>query len=106
MLDAGLMNLRLGARVGLCGLISEYNTAPVGARNLWQLIVKRASIRGLLVADYVPRFAEGAEAMGKWAAAGKLVVDEHVDEGIENAFDAFMRLFAGTNQGKMILQLA
>jgi hypothetical protein len=106
VLDAGLMNLRLGARVGLCGLISEYNTDPVGARNLWQLIVKRASIRGLLVADFVPRFAEGAEQMGKWAAAGKLVVDEHIDEGIENTFDSFMRLFAGTNQGKMILKLA
>ena len=60
ILDAGLMNLADGARVGLCGLISEYNGPPVGARNLWQLIVHRASIRGLLVADYVNRFAEGA----------------------------------------------
>jgi NADPH-dependent curcumin reductase CurA len=105
ILDAGLMNLKLGARVGLCGLISEYNSAPVGARNLWQLIVHRARIHGLLVPDYLPRFAEGAAQMGEWAAAGKLVVDEHVDEGIENAYDAFMRLFSGTNQGKMILKL-
>jgi len=31
ILDAGLLNLRQGARVGLCGLISEYNApAPVG----------------------------------------------------------------------------
>ncbi|QFT76245.1 NADP-dependent oxidoreductase [Erythrobacter sp. THAF29] len=106
ILDAGLMNLNLHARVGLCGLISEYNTAPRGARNLWQLIVKRASIRGLLVADYVERFAEGAAKMGEWAAAGKIVIDEHVDEGLENAFDSFMRLFAGTNDGKMILKIA
>lgn len=107
ILDAGLMNLNMGARVGLCGLISEYNsTEPVGARNLWRLIVKRASIRGLLVADYVARFGEGAARMGEWAAQGKLVVDEHVDEGIENAYPAFMRLFAGSNQGKMILKLA
>ncbi|MGB3711543.1 MAG: NADP-dependent oxidoreductase [Erythrobacter sp.] len=106
ILDAGLMNLNLNARVGLCGLISEYNTEPRGARNLWQLIVKRASIRGLLVADYVDRFGEGAAKMGEWAAAGKLVVDEHVDVGLENAFDSFMRLFAGTNEGKMILKIA
>lgn len=107
VLDAGLMNLNLHARVGLCGLISEYNTAdPVGARNLWRLIVKRASIRGLLVADYVARFGEGAAKMGEWAAQGKIVVDEHIDNGIENAYDAFMRLFSGSNQGKMILRIA
>ncbi len=107
ILDAGLNNLRHGARIGLCGLISEYNsTESIGARNLWQLIVHRASIRGLLVADYVPRFAEGGAQMAAWAGEGKLVVDEHIDEGIDNAYSAFMRLFAGSNQGKMILKLA
>ena len=107
ILDAGLANLAMKARVGLCGLISEYNAdEPVGARNLWRLIVKRARIEGLLVADYVERFGEGTAKMGEWAAAGKLVVDEHVDEGLENAYPAFMRLFAGSNQGKMILKIA
>lgn len=106
VLDAGLMNLRHGARIGLCGLISEYNApAPVGARNLWQLIVHSASIRGLLVRDYLPRFYEGAAAMGGWLAEGRLVFDEHVDEGIENALPAFLRLFEGSNQGKMILKV-
>ncbi len=107
VLDAGLMNLRHGARVGLCGLISEYNApAPVGARNLWQLIVHRASIRGLLVADYIPRFGEGIAAMAGWLAEGRLVADEHVEHGLENAYAAFMKLFSGGNQGKLILQLA
>lgn len=107
ILDAGLMNLNLGARVGLCGLISEYNSeTPVGARNLWRLIVRRASIRGLLVADYVARFGEGAAKMGEWAAQGRIVIDEHIDDGIENAYPAFMRLFSGGNQGKMILKIA
>ena len=49
---------------------------------------------------------EGGAQLGQWAAQGKLVVDEHIDEGIDNAYPAFMRLFAGTNQGKMILKLA
>ena len=107
ILDAGLMNLTMNARVGLCGLISEYNaTEPVGARNLWRLIVKRASIRGLLVMDFVARFGEGAAKMGEWAGQGRIVVDEHIDEGIENSYAAFMRLFAGSNQGKMILKIA
>lgn len=107
ILDAGLMNLRNGARIGLCGLISEYNAAePVGARNIWQLIVHRAQMRGLLVADYIPRFGEGAAQMGEWLKAGRLRFDEHIDEGIENALPAFMRLFEGSNDGKMILKVA
>lgn len=105
VLDAGLMNLNDFARVGLCGLISEYNTERQGARNLWQLIVTRSQLRGLLVSDYIDRFAEGAVQMGTWAAEGKLVIEEHIDEGLENAFDSFMRLFAGTNEGKMILKI-
>jgi NADPH-dependent curcumin reductase CurA len=73
---------------------------------LWQLIVKRASITGLLVADYVPRFGEGIGEMAGWLQSGKLVFDEHIDQGIENALPAFLRLFSGSNDGKMILGLA
>ena len=107
ILDAGLNNLAMGARIGLCGLISEYNNSDekTGARNIWQLIVKRASMTGLLVADYVPRFGEGAMAMAELALAGKLVFDEHIDDGIENALPAFMRRFSGSNDGKMILKI-
>ncbi len=106
ILDAALMNLRDGARVALCGLISEYNApAPVGVRNLWQLIVHSASINGLLVRDFVPRFGEGAAVMAGWLAAGKLVFDEDIETGIDNAYAAFMKLFSGGNDGKLILQI-
>ena len=106
ILDAALMNLADGARIALCGLISEYNAPqPVGVRNLWQLIVHSASINGLLVRDFVPRFGEGAAAMGGWLADGKLVFDEDIVDGIENAFPAFMKLFSGGNDGKLILKL-
>ncbi len=107
ILDAGLNNLAIGARIGLCGLISEYNNKAekTGARNIWQLIVKRASISGLLVADYVPRFGEGITAMAGWLQSGQIVFDEHIDHGIENALPAFLRLFSGSNDGKMILGL-
>ena len=58
------------------------------------------------MADYVERFGEGAAKMGEWAAAGKLTIDEQIDEGLEHAYDSFMRLFSGANQGKMILKIA
>ncbi len=105
-LDAALLHINPRARIALCGLISEYNSAPHGARNLWQLIVKCATMRGFLISEYLDRFAEGAAAMAGLIADGKLRFDEHVDEGIDNALPAFMRLFEGTNQGKLILKLA
>ena len=108
VLDAGLMNLALRARVLLCGLISEYNSADgkVGARNIWQLIVKRATMQGFLIADYVPRFAEGGAQVAAWMGEGRIRVDEDIVEGIENAYPAFMRLFSGANTGKLILKIA
>jgi NADPH-dependent curcumin reductase CurA len=107
ILDAALLNLAQRARIVLCGLISEYNNAAghVGARNLWQLIVKRATMQGFLIADYVPRFAEGAAQLGQWLAEGRLHIDEHVDVGLENAYAAFMKLFSGANDGKMVLKI-
>lgn len=107
VLDATLLHLNHGARIALCGLISEYNRpeGPLGARNLWQLIVKSATISGFLISDFLPRFGEGAAEMAGWLAAGRLRCDEHVDKGLENALPAFLRLFEGTNQGKMILQI-
>lgn len=107
ILDAGLLNLAMHARIIMCGLISEYNsvTGPVGARNIWQLITKRAIMYGFLVADYVPRFAEGGTQLGRWMAEGKLRIDEQIDTGLENAYAAFMKLFSGENEGKMILKI-
>jgi len=108
ILDAGLLNLALHARIVLCGLISEYNstTGAVGARNLWRVITNRATIHGFLVADYVPRFAEGGAQVGRWMAEGRLRIDEQIDVGLENAFAAFMKLFSGANEGKMVLKIA
>lgn len=108
ILDAGLNNLAMYAHIGVCGLISEYNN-PVektGARNIWQLIVKRATMRGLLVMDYIAEFPVGIAEMATWLQSGQLVYDEHVDEGIDKALPAFLRLFSGTNEGKMILKLS
>lgn len=107
VLDAELMNLAMRARIILCGLISEYNAPEKhGARNLWQVLVKRATMTGMLIADYVPRFAEGGAEIAHWMAEGRLRVDEDVQVGLENAYDAFMRLFSGANTGKLVLKIA
>ncbi|MFM5885611.1 MAG: NADP-dependent oxidoreductase [Novosphingobium sp.] len=105
--DAELLNLAKHARIVLCGLISEYNSPEkVGVRNLWQVLVKRATVQGFLIADYVDRFAQGGAQMAQWIGEGRLRMDEDVQDGLENAYAAFMRLFSGANTGKLILKIA
>lgn len=106
VMDAAMLNLALHARVVLCGLISEYNTPEkAGMRNLWQVIVKQATIKGFLIAAYVPRFAEGGAQIVQWIADGRLRVDEDIRFGLDNAYEAFMRLFTGANTGKLVLEV-
>lgn len=105
--DAELLNLAKRARIVLCGLISEYNSPQkIGARNLWSILAQQATLHGYLIMDYAPRFAEGGAAMAEWMAQGRLRIDEDVQHGLENAYDAFMRLFTGANTGKLVLKIA
>jgi NADPH-dependent curcumin reductase CurA len=107
VMEAELFNLSLHARIVLCGLISEYNAPErVGIRNLWQVLARRATIQGFLIADYADRFAEGGAQMARWLGEGKLRVDEDIQEGLNNTYEAFMRLFSGANTGKLVLKIA
>jgi hypothetical protein len=107
IMDAGIASINEYGRMVLCGLISEYNSPePVGTRNLWYLISRQATIKGFLVRDYPPRFPEGIAQMGQWLAEGKIKHEEDIEKGIENSYDAFMKLFSGGNQGKMILDVS
>ncbi|MEX6723488.1 NADP-dependent oxidoreductase [Parapedomonas caeni] len=108
ILDATLPNINHRARLALCGMISQYNaTGPVpGPTNLWFLIARVARMEGLLVSEYIDRWSEGAAEMARWIAEGKLVFREQIEEGLENALPVFLKLFEGTNDGKLILKIS
>jgi NADPH-dependent curcumin reductase CurA len=44
--------------------------------------------------------------MAEWIASGKVKRRETVDEGIDRAPGAFLKLFEGRNVGKMLVKLA
>jgi len=108
ILDAVLTRLARGARIVICGAISQYNnTAPVkGPANYLSLLVNRASMTGIMVADYYPRAMEAIMAMGSWIAEGKLKSREDIQSGLENFPEVFARLFSGENNGKLVLKVA
>ncbi|MGA7928093.1 MAG: hypothetical protein WCA20_19150, partial [Candidatus Sulfotelmatobacter sp.] len=100
--------LARGARIVICGAISQYNnTGPVqGPRNYLSLLVNRATMKGMLVFDYADRYAQAAQEMAGWMAAGKLKSREDIVEGLETFPDTFLKLFKGENLGKLILKVA
>jgi NADPH-dependent curcumin reductase len=108
ILEAALANLARGARVVICGAISQYNvTGPVeGPRNYLSLLVHRATMKGMLVFDYADRYAQAAREMAGWMAAGQLKLREDIVEGLETFPDTFLKLFKGENRGKLILKVA
>ena len=108
ILDAALTRLARGARVVICGAISQYNnTTPVkGPANYLSLLVQRATMTGIVVADYYPRAGQAMMEMGGWIASGKLKTREDVVQGLDRFAEAFDMLFSGANQGKLVLQVA
>ena len=108
ILDAALANLAIGARVVLCGAISQYNSTEgvQGPKNYLSILVNRATVRGLLVFDYVERYPEAQREIGAWIAAGKLKPVVDIIEGFETFPDALMKLFRGENVGKLMLRVA
>lgn len=102
----GMMNFK--GRVGICGLISAYNsTEPVpGPYNYRSILVNRLTVRGLIVFDFAARFKEALEALGTWHAEGKLKIREDVREGGLEAFpDVLNLLYTGGNFGKLVLKV-
>jgi NADPH-dependent curcumin reductase CurA len=107
ILEAALANLARGARIVICGAISQYcNTGPVqGPSNYLSLLVHRATMKGMLVVDYADRYAQAAHEMAGWMAAGKLRSREDIVEGLETFPETFLKLFKGENLGKLILKV-
>ncbi len=99
--------LAVGARVAICGQISQYNLAEpeLAPRSLGFLIVFRARLEGFLVSDYAGRFGEGLERLGRWLADGRLVYREDITAGLENAPRAFIGMLQGANRGKALVRL-
>src|SRR6266852_5875081 len=106
-LEAALAAANRFARFVLCGMISQYNTVglPKGPRNIMFVVGKCIRLEGLDVANYFNVLPEFHQGLSGWIRDGKLVWKESVEQGIENAPTAFLKLFKGENFGKMLVQL-
>ena len=106
MLDAALANLKLRARVVICGRISQTAAGELyGVRNMGQLIGKRARVEGFIVSDFAHRFGEGRAWLSARMAEGALRHRVHEIEGLEHAPEGLAMLFRGGNTGKLVVRV-
>ncbi len=107
-MDAALAAANPFARFALCGMIAGYND-PQGAavNNLMMAVGKSIRLQGFIVSNHFAQYgAEFQRDMIGWISSGQIKWNETVENGIENAVTAFLKLFSGENTGKMLVKLS
>jgi NADPH-dependent curcumin reductase CurA len=109
-LEAALFHMRPYGRIPICGMIAHYNdkdgSITPGPRNLTQTIYKFVSLKGFVVSAFEGNRAQFLQDMSGWIKSGEMKYHETIHNGIDNAASAFIGLFSGSNNGKMLVKLA
>jgi NADPH-dependent curcumin reductase len=106
ILDAALAHLAWGARVVICGAISQYNNQQFyGPKNYMKLVSARASMNGIIVFDFKERYPEAVVQLSEWLKHGQMQYKEHVVQGLDRFAEALNMLFTGANFGKLVLKV-
>ncbi|QNK64985.1 NADP-dependent oxidoreductase [Pedobacter sp. PAMC26386] len=105
--DAVMANLNRFARVPVCGAISLYNTteAQTGPRLQPILVTRSVLMRGFIVSEFAGKALEAVSQLTNWRNEGKLSYSETIVDGFNNIPAAFLDLFEGKNEGKMVVKI-
>jgi len=108
MIDTVLPLMRLHGRIVMSGQVADYNVPQgerVGITNTGEMIAKRLTMRGILVFDDIPHFAEAQAAMAQMIRDGQLIYREELYDGLEAMPEAFCGLFTGASFGRRLVRL-
>ncbi|XP_063362330.1 prostaglandin reductase 1-like [Cydia amplana] len=96
-------------RVAVCGSISAYNedllNTPKASIIQPSIVMKQLKIEGFIVARWLSRWPEAFADLIKWTKSGQLKTREHVTEGFDKIYDAFVGMLAGENTGKAVVKV-
>lgn len=106
LLDVVLDQISEGARVVICGAISQYeHMEQVRGPSLYLRLAERhARMEGFAVNHFESRYDEAERQLGEWLGAGRLTMPEHVVHGVDRFPDALLAMFSGQNIGKIIVE--
>ncbi len=106
-LEAALHSMRNHGRLVMCGAISGYNTPVPGPRNLALTIIRRLRMEGFIVVDHLHRMPAFLAEMVPALRSGRLLHQETVVNGIEQAPGAFISLLRSgdAHMGKLVIRV-
>jgi NADPH-dependent curcumin reductase CurA len=104
IMDEVLAHMNLNGRVALCGLISGYNSDQPMRGRFDLVLIKRLQVRGFIILDFLPRFAEGMAQLAQWYREARVKHRDTVVAGLEQAPTALNMLFDGRNFGKLLIK--
>ncbi|KAA8526513.1 hypothetical protein F0562_008284 [Nyssa sinensis] len=108
MLQAVLNHVNKGARIPVCGMISQYNkiwTEREGVRNLLNIVGKEVKIEGFIIGSYLDRWGEFAKEMEGHIKEGKIHSKHKIYNGIESFLESLASIFSSSNVGKVLIQV-
>lgn len=103
VLNTAMSHLAEGARLVLCGAISQYEDAPQPITQCWELITKRARMEGFMFSDFADQFPEILEALETRMRSGMLRSFDQQYQGIESTPRAFCDMMHGRSRGKCLV---
>ncbi|QAV71052.1 NADP-dependent oxidoreductase [Salinibacterium sp. UTAS2018] len=104
-LSAALGAFKDGGRVAVCGVMSLINGKDEGIKNSSNIVTRGLTIKGFTMGSYFHLAPEFGAAMQGWLGEGKIVFDETITDGIDNALDAFNGMMSGANIGKALVRI-
>ncbi len=106
--DDVISNIAPFGRIGVCGVISQYNLTQMeaGMRVQRAILTNQASIEGFLVFKFEQKYAIARKRMANWLNQGKIIWKEDTVIGLEKAPEAFIGLMKGKNFGKLLVKVS
>lgn len=106
LLDTVLTQLARGARIVICGAISQYNKKEIyGPKNYMKIVTARGCMTGIIVFDYIHEYPKAVKVISQWISEGKLRYKEDIHHGLDNFPTVLKKLFSGENFGKLIVAI-
>ena len=108
VLDTVMGHLNRGARVAVCGVLSQYNDTgePHGMTNSRLIFDKLLRLEGFVLSAHRDTWPAARAELEELVISGRLAYRETVAEGIVNAPAAFIGMLRGENVGKQLVRLA
>lgn len=102
--------LNPGARVPICGYISNYNDLDITrAETPFHILKQLAQVpehRFFVVTEWQEQWPAATRQLGEWVNSGRLHYQESIGEGLSNAPELFRGLLKGRNFGKQLVRIA